>query len=610
VKYGTNDESPAASSYARSLLEASLDPLVTISADGKITDVNKATELVTGCSREKLIGTDFSDYFTDPQKARDGYTEVFTKGFVRDYPLAIRHRSGKITYVLYNATVYRNEAGIVQGVFAAARDVTERKKAEEKLRSASLYSRSLLEASLDPLVTISAEGKITDVNKAAEDATGFPRGQLIGSDFSEYFTEPEKARIGYMQVFREGFVKDYPLAIRHKSGKVSDVLYNASIYRNVNGDVQGVFAAARDITERKRAEERYQTLFNSIDEGFCIVEMVFDVDCKPIDYCFLEINASFERQTGLHNAKGKLMRSLAPNHEDYWYQMYGNVALIEQPVRFSNEAKALNRWYDVFAFPVGDEKPRKVGILFNDITQRKTVENELVITMDKLKQSNAELEQFAYVASHDLQEPLRMVASYVQLLERRYKGKLDSDADEFINYAVDGANRMRGLIDDLLTYSRVSRLGKPFEPVDLEATMEIVLSNLQASIMDANAVITHDELPNIIADSGQMAQLFQNLIGNAIKFHGKEPPRIHVSIKNQETHYLFSIKDNGIGIDPQYFDRLFRIFQRLHTKQEYPGSGIGLVICKKIVERHGGRIWLESQVGKGSTVYFTLKKKP
>jgi PAS domain S-box-containing protein len=734
VKYGTNDESPAASSYARSLLEASLDPLVTISADGKITDVNKATELVTGCSREKLIGTDFSDYFTDPQKARDGYKEVFTKGFVRDYPLAIRHRSGKITDVLYNATVYRNEAGIVQGVFAAARDVTERKvaeeklraaslyarslleasldplvtisvqgkitdvnqatesitgcsreqligsdfsdyftepekaragyqqaftegfvrdyalairhkdgsvtdvlynatlyaneqgvvqgvfaaardvterkKAEEKLRSASLYSRSLLEASLDPLVTISAEGKITDVNKAAEDATGFPRGQLIGSDFSEYFTEPEKARIGYMQVFREGFVKDYPLAIRHKSGKVTDVLYNASIYRNVNGDVQGVFAAARDITERKRAEERYQTLFNSIDEGFCIVEMVFNSDCKPIDYCFLEINSSFERQTGLHNAKGKLMRSLVPNHEDYWYQMYGNVALTEQPVRFSNEAKALNRWYDVFAFPVGDEKPRKVGILFNDITQRKTVENELVITMDKLKQSNAELEQFAYVASHDLQEPLRMVASYVQLLERRYKGKLDSDADEFINYAVDGANRMRGLIDDLLTYSRVSRLGKPFEPVDLEATMEIVLSNLQASIRDANAVITHDKLPNIIADSGQLAQLFQNLIGNAIKFHGKEPPHIHVSVKSQETEYLFSVKDNGIGIDPQYFDRLFKIFQRLHTKQEYPGSGIGLVICKKIVERHGGRIWLESQVGKGSTVYFTLKKKP
>jgi light-regulated signal transduction histidine kinase (bacteriophytochrome) len=237
------------------------------------------------------------------------------------------------------------------------------------------------------------------------------------------------------------------------------------------------------------------------------------------------------------------------------------------------------------------------------------MENELRQTLEKLKLSNAELEQFAYVASHDLQEPLRMVASYVQLIERRYKGKLDSDADEFIGYAVDGANRMRGLIDDLLTYSRVSRLGKPFEPTDLEATLDIVMKNLQASIIESKAKVTHDKLPAIVADSGQMNQLFQNLIGNGIKFHGKEPPRVHVSVKDQGTDYLFSVRDNGIGIDPQYFDRLFKIFQRLHTKQEYPGSGIGLVICKRIVERHGGRIWLESQVGKGSTIHFTLKKK-
>lgn len=174
---------------------------------------------------------------------------------MKDYPLAIAHKSGKITYVLYNATLYRNEAGEIQGVFAAARDITEQKKAEEKLRSASLYARSLLEASLDPLVTISADGKITDVNKATEDVTGSSRKQLIGSDFSDYFTEPEKARAGYKQVFTEGLVKDYPLAIRHKTGKITDVLYNASIYRNAHGEVQGVFAAARDITDRKKAED-------------------------------------------------------------------------------------------------------------------------------------------------------------------------------------------------------------------------------------------------------------------------------------------------------------------------------------------------------------------
>ena len=606
----TEEKLRVASLYSRSLIEASLDPLVTISSDGKITDVNKATESVTGFSRRQLIGSDFSDYFTDSEKARKGYQEVFAQGFVRDYPLAIRHKTGQITDVLYNATLFRNEAGDIQGVFAAARDVTERKQAEEtlrkqaalidlspdgiivkrlddtitfwsqgaeklygwtkeevigqqtrdlfkttfpdsldniinqlkhtgkwsgelihlakdgnevivqsswlatfdkngelieilesnvditerkhseeKLNAASLYSRSLIEASLDPLVTISADGKITDVNKSTEDVTGVPRDQLIGSDFSNYFTEPEEARKGYRKVFTEGFVVDFPLAIRHKSGKVTDVLYNASIYKNEAGEVQGVFAAARDITVRK------------------------------------------------------------------------------------------------------------------------AMENEIKQTMEKLQQSNAELEQFAYVASHDLQEPLRMVASYVQLLERRYKGKLDPDADEFIAYAVDGANRMRGLIDDLLTYSRVGRLGKPFEPTDLESTLDIVLLNLQASIADSGAVVTHDKLPVVMADVGQLVQLFQNLIGNAIKFHGKEPPRVHVSVQVKENEYLFSVRDNGIGIAPEYFDRLFKIFQRLHTREEYPGTGIGLAICKKIVERHGGRIWIESQVGKGSTIYFTLNKQ-
>lgn len=476
------------SSYARSLIEASLDPLVTINAKGKITDVNNATELVTGYPRDQLIGSDFSDYFTEPERARAGYMKVFSDGFVRDYPLSICHTSGKVTDVLYNATVYRNEKGEIQGVFAAARDITERKVAEEKLRAASLYSRSLLEASLDPLVTISVEGKVTDVNKATEDVTGYTREQLVGTDFSDYFTEPEKARAGYKQVFTGGFVKDYPLVIRHKTGKMTNVLYNASVYRDVRGEVQGVFAAARDITERM------------------------------------------------------------------------------------------------------------------------AMENEIRRTVEKLRQSNAELEQFAYVASHDLQEPLRMVASYVQLLERRYRGKLDRDADEFIAYAVDGANRMRGLIDDLLTYSRVDRLGKPFEPSELESILIIVLRNLQESIAETDAVVTHDKLPVVVADDAQLVQLFQNLIGNAIKFHGKEPPRVHISVQNQETEFLFSVRDNGIGIAPEYFDRLFKIFQRLHTKEEYPGTGIGLAVCKKIVERHGGHIWLESQVGKGSTIYFTLNK--
>ncbi|MBI4294853.1 MAG: PAS domain S-box protein [Chloroflexi bacterium] len=236
-----------ASQYARSLIEASLDPLVTISPDGKITDINEATIRVTGMSRDKLIGTDFSDYFTEPEKASEGYQLVFSKGTVTDYPLTIRHNDGKLTDVLYNASVYKDVAGNVLGVFAAARDVTAQKQASQ-------YARSLIEASLDPLVTISPDGKITDVNEATIRVTGMSRDKLIGTDFSNYFIEPEKAREGYQQVLAQGYVTDYPLTIRHRDGKLTDVLYNASVYNDVSGNVLGVFAAARDITAQRKAE--------------------------------------------------------------------------------------------------------------------------------------------------------------------------------------------------------------------------------------------------------------------------------------------------------------------------------------------------------------------
>ncbi len=253
-----DEQLQATSKYARSLIEASLDPLVTISPEGKITDVNEATTKVTGVSRDGLIGTDFSDYFTEPEKAREGYRQVFEKGFVTDYPLTIRHREGKLTDVLYNASVYKDITGNVLGVFAAARDVTVQ-------RQAAQYARSLIEASLDPLVTISPEGKITDVNEATIKVTGVSRDGLIGTDFSDYFTEPEKAREGYRQVFEKGFVTDYPLTIRHRDGKLTDVLYNASVYKDVTGNVLGVFAAARDVTETNRVMREFAETKNFLD---------------------------------------------------------------------------------------------------------------------------------------------------------------------------------------------------------------------------------------------------------------------------------------------------------------------------------------------------------
>lgn len=256
--------------------------------------------------------------------------------------------------------------------------------------------------------------------------------------------------------------------------------------------------------------------------------------------------------------------------------------------------------------PTRDDRGAAVISIIRDVTDRKQAQVALERQAQELARSNAELEQFPYIASHDLQEPLRMVSSYTQLLARRYRGKLDQDADEFIGYAVDGASRMQQLINDLLAYSRVRTKGSEFEPTDCDAVLRDVLVNLQTAIGESGASVTHETLPVLPADRWQLTQLFQNLIANAIKFHGAEPPRVHVSAERQGEQWLFSVRDNGIGIDPEYAERIFFIFQRLHARSEYPGTGIGLAICKRIVERHGGRIWVESRPGQGSIFYFTI----
>jgi PAS domain S-box-containing protein len=259
--------------------------------------------------------------------------------------------------------------------------------------------------------------------------------------------------------------------------------------------------------------------------------------------------------------------------------------------------------------PLEDPTGSSVTAAIRDITDRKRAEEHLVQTIAELKRSNDELEQFAYVTSHDLQEPLRMVSSYTQLLAKRYKGRLDGDADEFIAFAVDGSTRMRRLIQDLLAYSRAGTSGEPVGDIASADALREALENLGGAMKEAAAVVTHDPLPTVTMNHLQLVQIFQNLIGNAIKYRGADAPRIHVTAQsvNGQGH-VFSVRDNGLGIDPQQFGRIFVIFQRLHGRDAFSGTGLGLAICKKLVERQGGRIWVDSEPGHGSTFHFALLK--
>ena len=370
-------------------------------------------------------------------------------------------------------------------------------------------------------------------------------------------------------------------------------------------------AAIRDISVRKDAENhlvqmesRYRGLLEAAPDGMVVVNQGGEI---------VLLNLQAEKQFGYRRDElvGQKVKNIIP--EGFAER------LIADDLRSAADALAqqigtglelIGRRKDGSDFPIEimlSPLESAEGILvtaaIRDISVRKKAEAQV----QELNRSNEELGQFAYVASHDLQEPLRMVASYTQLLSRRYKGKLDADADEYIAFAVDGANRMQRLIQDLLVYSRVATKGNDLRHTSSEEALQRALLNLSGAIEDSGALVTHDLMPTVLADQMQLVQLFQNLVGNAIKYQNPGIPRIHISAaRNGAKKWIFSVKDNGLGIEPQYFDKIFGMFQRLHKREEFTGTGIGLAICKKIVERHGGSISVESQLGLGSTFRFAL----
>ncbi|MDN3515479.1 MAG: ATP-binding protein [Candidatus Brocadia sp.] len=357
----------------------------------------------------------------------------------------------------------------------------------------------------------------------------------------------------------------------------------------------------------EKANDELRKLFNAVEQS--PVTVVITDTKGDIEY----VNPKFTQTTGYTSDEAikqnsRILKSGKQSPEVYKHLWDTILSGKEWRGEFHNKKKNDELYWELASIsPIRNS----AGVITHflavkeNITERKLAEEKLQQSATELKRSNEELQHFAYIASHDLQEPLRMISSYLQLIEKRYKGKLDTDADEFIGYAVDGASRLQKMINALLEYSRVDTSGRQFESTNGAVALEQAIANLKVTIEESGAVVTHDPLPTVMVDGSQFPRIFQNLIGNAIKFRGKEPPHVHISSRRMENEWVFSVQDNGIGIGPEYHQRLFAIFKRLHGR-EYPGLGLGLSICKKIIKRHGGQIWVESGHGKGSTFYFTI----
>jgi PAS domain S-box-containing protein len=487
-----------------------------------------------------------------------------------------------------------------------------RRLGENALRESEERYRLLLDGVQNyAIFMMDTQGQILSWNAGAERIKGYSADQIIGHNFSCFFPSGDIERGRPDEVLRitavNGRHEEQGMRVRKDGSRfLANVVFTA--LRDAAGNLRGFSEFSHDLSETKESEARYRGLLEAAPDAMVVVNQAGEI---------VLLNLQAETQFGYRRDEllGQRVKSIIP--EGFAERLIADGtrsaadALAQQ---IGTGIELIGRRKDGSEFPIEimlSPLESAEGILvtaaIRNITERKESDEHLAKTVEELKRSNDDLQQFAYVSSHDLQEPLRMVSSYTQLLAKRYKGRLDSDADAFITFAVDGCNRMQGLIQDLLAYSRAGTNGKALLEISGEDALQTALTNLRIAIEHNGAVVTHDSLPAVTTDGTQLTQVFQNLVGNAIKYHGAEAPRVHVSAtRNGGNEWIFSVRDNGLGIDPQYFERIFIIFQRLHGRDEFEGTGIGLAICKKILERLGGRIWVESQPEKGSTFYFAL----
>ena len=545
------------------------------------------------------------------------------------YEWEMIRKDGSTVWLESTVSLIRDKSGSVVAWQSVNRDVADRKKTEEALQKSEEQYRLLAENSSDNIWFIELpSGKTTYSSPSAERLLGYTPEEMMAMppDKSHTPASAEKVRRHMKEVMAAIEKGEHPEDMNmeveqiHKNGSIVFMESSIHVVYGPSGVVIGIQGTNRDITERKKAEEEIRVVRDRLSEAMKLAGLVdFELDMVRGEHILNDSFYEFMHTTA--EAEGGYRMS----YEDYLTRFIPpeDIAGIRRRIALAgmddvpfSESRIVRRDGEmrhvivgagnVFRNAEGQPVLRHTTML--DITERKEAELALARRTEELARSNAELEQFAYIASHDLQEPLRMITSYTELLNKRYSPRFDEDAKEFMAFIVDAASRMKQLINDLLAYSRVGTRRKPPESTDSRTVLDNVLLNLQLALEEASATVTPDPLPTVTVDPVQLGQLLQNLISNAIKFRGAEPPNVHVSAEAQGNEWIFSVRDNGIGIDPQHFDRIFMIFQRLHTRQQYSGTGIGLAVCKKIVDNMGGRIWVESEPGKGTTFFFTVPR--
>jgi PAS domain S-box-containing protein len=555
-------------------IEFSSQPFSVEHHDGRLLMVNQAFEDLTGYTGQELDKVDRSKTLTPEEfrkKEQLKLEELHSSGKPVRYEKEYIRKDGTRVPVERLVHLIKNEDGTPQYYYSFITDISKRKKAQKQ-------NQKLLEN----------EHQLASELKASNRALQLQKEYLV--KFNLKLQESEDMLNRSQRIAKLG---SWELDLKN-----NQLFWSDEVYRIFGLQPQEFTATYEAFLERVHPDDRKavdDAYTGSLQEDKDGYEIVYRVVKKSTG----EIRTVQEKYTNFRDESGQITRSLGMVHDITERQKAEEhkQELLEMEKQLTEELSATNEE------------------LMATTEELKTANEELIIAqnhltdmVEKLKTSNRELEQFAYVASHDLQEPLRMVGSFTQLLKRRYKGKLDEDADDYIDFIIDGAQRMKDLIDDLLAFSRLNTQTREFEPVIMDVALNDVLNNLKTSITYNKAQISHDNLPVINGDPSQINQLLQNLIANAIKFQGERPPNIHISAEELAEQWLFSVEDEGIGIDPQYQEQIFRIFKRLHTREEYEGTGIGLAICKRIVERHDGKIWVESELGKGSIFYFKLPK--